>query len=263
LIAIALRKQSEKVDYARTEMAGIETGNYLPDVLPEEFIKLEDPALENLFFREFLESKLQQYDLKSKEALAQGPIFVAIDCSGSMDSPIWIPKEIEELRDYREQRDAMSALPTAECWAKASALALFAIARRQRRDFEAVLFDDGIQAHIKIGRDEQFKPEQLALFFGTATYGGTDFQPPLEKFLESLQEQKNADCVFITDGLCDLDEPFLKRFKAERERLGFEVYSILVNAGLWGAASLKKFSTSVHCVPESAEEKVLDDIFSV
>jgi len=63
--------------------------------------------------------------------------------------------------------------------------------------------------------------------------GGTDFEKPLDAALECLKNSryKKGDIVFITDGECQVGEDWAQRFRKEKDRLGFSLFSILIDVG--------------------------------
>jgi uncharacterized protein with von Willebrand factor type A (vWA) domain len=84
---------------------------------------------------------------------------------------------------------------------------------------------------IKIDR-----ADGLFLTEGFVVTHNTDFQTPLSKALEVLQAQHDkygatrGDIVFITDGICQVSPEFMKHFLAERDRLDFRVWGMVIGA---------------------------------
>ena len=81
--------------------------------------------------------------------------------------------------------------------------------------------------------------------------GGTNFEEPLDRALEILKGSKfrRGDIVFITDGEAGVGDAWLEGFRRERARLGFKVYSVLIDLGggeSWETLSL--FSDKVTSV---------------
>ena len=81
--------------------------------------------------------------------------------------------------------------------------------------------------------------------------GGTDFEGPLNKAQVFLRESKfkRGDIVFITDGECDVGSDWLKTFIEGKKKLGFQVFSVLIDlTGRENPESLKKFSDKVTMI---------------
>lgn len=222
---IALRKQAEKADYERQELQGVEFGNDLMKLTPSERILLangDGGLLEGLFFKKFINRALMQYKITGKDTKARGPIVVPVDCSGSMHG-------------------------APDTWSKALALAMYMIARKQKRDFAFFLFNTQVVKRIFISKNDT-DPVGLTELLTHGAGGGTSFQVPLDEsmqLIEDSKEFKKADIVFITDGDCSTSTKWLKRFNKWREEKGVNVCTLFVNT--WGGDTreIKKFSNDV------------------
>jgi len=222
---IALKKQAEKADYERQELQGVEFGNDLMKLTPSERMLLangDGGPLEALFFKKFMNKALMQYKITGKDTKARGPIVVPVDCSGSMGG----------------QPDT---------WSKALALAMYMIARKQKRDFCFFLFNTKVVKTVVIKKNEN---DALGLteILSHGTGGGTSFEVPLDESMKAIEEVKEfekADIVFITDGDCYTSEKWLTRFNKWREEKGVNVCTLFVNT--WGGSSdeIDKFSNQV------------------
>jgi len=194
---IALQKRTEKFSKAPEEVIDIETGNDLSRLVTSEAAILADPETEDLFYKKFFESKLLLYKMQGKDKEGQGPIISCVDTSGSMCGE-------------------------REIWAKAMTLALLEVAGKEKRDFAVVYFGSRNQfINFEIPKDLQ-GAERFERIMEIATYafhGGTDFETPINearKLIET-QEYKKADIVMITDGDCDVSEPWLEKTLAWRK----------------------------------------------
>jgi uncharacterized protein with von Willebrand factor type A (vWA) domain len=152
---VAAEKQRTKCDRACDEISDVEQGDALHRLLPSELLQAAagDETLETLFAARLLDRQCLQYKLSGKDTQGRGPIVCCIDVSGSM----------------KGER---------ECWAKAVALALLDVARRQKRTWAVVLFDGKVQkvtAFWKGQVDDDKLIDVLRFFSG----GGTNFQKPL------------------------------------------------------------------------------------
>ncbi|TAK07883.1 VWA domain-containing protein, partial [bacterium] len=219
--ALALRKKI--FERSSEEILEVERGDFVSRLLPHELLTLSHPILRKDFQRRFLDQELLQYSLRGIEEKGKGPMVVCLDGSSSMAGE----KEI---------------------WSKAVTLTLLEIARRQRRLFRSICFssddtplqilDMNPRAHYEL---EMEKVMDLAEYFPG---GGTDFQKPLDAALDCLKKSryKKGDIVFITDGECQVTPEWAERFRDEKEKLGFSLYSILIDVGPSSLGTLKEFS---------------------
>ncbi|MEL6178091.1 MAG: VWA domain-containing protein [Myxococcota bacterium] len=201
------------------EVHAIDMGRELARLLPAELSLRRHPLLRREFMRRFAEAKLLHYAVEGLERAGRGPMVVCLDGSGSMQGE-------------------------KELWAKAMALTLLEIARRQKRHFRAIVFSGGrhdlrvfdLLERPSPGQAEPPKVElrELMDFAEHFPGGGTDFEAPLNKALELLETQaqlKGGDIVFVTDGAASISPAWLKQFNAARTRLEFSVYAVLVDTG--------------------------------
>ena len=86
--------------------------------------------------------------------------------------------------------------------------------------------------------------------------GGTDFQKPLGAALDCLRRARRTrgDIVFITDGECRVDPEWLREFKREKDRLGFSLFSVLIDVGASSLGALKDFSDHITSVRQLTSE---------
>jgi len=235
--ALALRKKV--FERASEEVLEVERGDSLHRLLPHELLMLHHPVLRKDFQRRFLDQELIQYSLRGVEEKGKGPMIVCLDGSSSMAGD----KEI---------------------WSKAVTLTLLEIARKQRRLFRSICFSsaetplqildlnprDRYQADTKTIMD-------LAEYFPG---GGTDFQRPLDAALDCLGQSrfKKGDIIFITDGECQVEPEWAVRFRAEKERLGFSLFSILIDVGSSSLGTLKEFSDRITTIRQLTGDEAKD-----
>jgi len=231
--ALALRQKM--FERASAEMYEIGAGAELSRLLPHELLALRHPVLRRDFARRLLDGELLQYSLRAREEKGKGPMIVCLDGSSSMAGD----KEI---------------------WSKAVTLTLLDIARRQRRRFRSICFssaDMPLQV-LELNQWERYAarlPEvmELAEYFPG---GGTDFQKPLSAALECLRKAKytRGDIVFITDGECRVTPEWLAEFKRQKDRLGFSLFSILIDIGPSALGTLREFSDKIATVSQLTSE---------
>lgn len=229
LHALALRKKV--FERSNEELLEVEQGDALHRMLPHELLSLHHPILRKDFYRRFLDRELIQYSLRGVEEKGKGPMIVCLDGSSSMSGD----KEI---------------------WSKAVTLTLLEIARKQRRLFRSICFSSAetpLQVLDMNPRDRYEVETQTVM--DLAEYfpgGGTDFQKPLDAALECLRESrfKKGDIIFITDGECQVDPEWAQRFREEKDKLGFSLFSILIDMGPASLGTLKEFSDRISTIKQ-------------
>ncbi|MCC6629302.1 MAG: hypothetical protein IT340_18095 [Chloroflexi bacterium] len=241
LVRIALQVQATRVVHPPDEVTTVTTGADLARVLPSELALLPDPATEDLFFVRFTEQRLLQYELVGQDPQGQGPIVLAVDGSGSMAGP----KEV---------------------WAKAVALALLAIAGKQRREL-AVLHFGGTPQELRVFRFPrgQATPQDLlacaSLFYG----GGTRFEPWMQAALDLIDEAafERADVVCLSDGLVGIDPAVHAAWQRRRRERGMRCFAVLIGTHE-GAGVLATISDALLSLDRLQDDlPVLSTIFAI
>lgn len=217
------------------EVFAIDRGAAIERLLPSELLSLRQPLLRRDFRRRLLEGELLRYALRGPDRRGRGPMVVCLDGSSSMAGD----KEI---------------------WAKAVTLTLLDIAARQRRPFRSICFagaDTPLQV-LDLNPRQRFTPD-LEQVFALAEYfpgGGTDFQKPLDAARACLRadRRRRGDIVFITDGECHVTPEWLRGFQEEKTRLGFGVFSVLIDVGPSSVAAVSGFSDHVTSVTQLTDD---------
>lgn len=227
--AMALRKKV--FERSSEEMLEVERGDSIHRLLPHEMLTLHHPILRKDFQRRYLDQELLQYSLRGIEEKGKGPVIVCLDGSSSMAGD----KEI---------------------WSKAVTLTLLELARRQRRLFRSICFssqETPLQI-LDMNPGDHYAVEtktvmDLAEYFPG---GGTDFERPLDAALECLRQTryKKGDVVFITDGECQVSADWAEAFRREKEKLGFSLFSILIDVGPSSLGTLKEFSDRITTIKQ-------------
>ena len=235
--ALALRRKI--FERTNEELFEVGLGNEVSRLLPHELVTLHHPVLRKDFTRRFVEGELLLYSLRGIEEKGKGPVVVCLDGSSSM-------------------------MGDKEVWAKALALTLLEIARRQRRLFRSICFssaDTPLQV-LDLNPRERYEVEmdkvmELAEYFPG---GGTDFETPLNAARECIQQSrfKRGDIVFITDGECQVRQDWAEQFRADKEEMGFSLFSILIDVGSSSLNVLKEFSDKITTVSRLTSEGVKD-----
>lgn len=231
---LARQRQRDRLKRPPDELHSITIGGDLQHVLPAELVALRHPRLRLDFLRRLQERRLLQYQMRTRETQGRGPIVCCVDCSGSMRGHPMM-------------------------WAAAVTMGLVDTAVRQRRRTAVIFFNTRILV------EEEFTPGErdAEKFITIATQdaaGGTSYVPPLARAVEliSISAYRQADIVFITDGVCQLDDRFLNVFLAEKKRLRFRVWSVLIGDDPYG--ELRRWSDKVWAVGWLSDD-VAGDIF--
>ncbi len=214
-----------------SEVFDVSVGDDIGKIIPTELVSLRHKLLKHDFKKRFVEGRLNQYYLK--EERGRGPMVICLDGSSSMAGP-------------------------KELWSKGVCLTLLEIAKRERRKFNVVVFSSGgapLKVFESVGKEglsgwgmRESEIMELAEYFPG---GGTNFEEPLNKALELLEESKfkGGDIVFITDGESNVNDAWLKSFEELKDKLKFKVYSVLIDLSeresWWTLSSFSDKVTSI------------------
>lgn len=212
------KKAMSRVPQAsRSEVHGTHRSDDLMRLLPSELVNLDDETLEHLFYARLLEKNLLSYELSGTTFIQQevteqvdqkitGPVVACLDTSGSMNGE-------PELK------------------AKALLLAISSILQTEKRNLHVILFGSS-------GELKEFTVEQkndaagLLAFLQQGFGGGTDFETPLQRACEHIQQYDDylkADVLMISDGDCQLSQDYLSQLQQQKQQLDFSIYSVLCN----------------------------------
>jgi uncharacterized protein with von Willebrand factor type A (vWA) domain len=231
--ALALRRSP--FERASEEVFDVRLGRDLERLLPPELLALHHPLLRRDFTRRLVEGRLLTYALRGADERGRGPMIVCLDGSGSMAGD----KEI---------------------WSKAVALTLLEIARRQRRLFRFICFSSAETPLFTLDLNPRERHEvQVDRALDVAEYfpgGGTDFEIPLSAAADCLRaaRYRRGDVVLITDGECRVTPEWLAKFRTEKTRLGFALYSVLIDIGPSSADTLVSLSDRVTAVSRLTDD---------
>jgi uncharacterized protein with von Willebrand factor type A (vWA) domain len=65
---------------------------------------------------------------------------------------------------------------------------------------------------------------------------------------------RRGDIIFITDGECRVELQWLETFRQAKERLGFSLFSVLIDVGPSSLGALKDFSDRITSVTQLASD---------
>lgn len=240
-VRLAMGEQARKLNHAPDELHSIEQGNNINRVIPAELMYLTDTDLEDVFYKKFVSRQLLQYKLRGYDKVGRGAIICLLDSSGSM---------------YGAK----------ETWAKAVAIAMLNIAKRQGRDFYGILFSYGkdiMEFHFPKG---VAKISDVLDFAEFSYHGGTDFETPLSRAVEILSEQyqseelKRGDILMVTDGEAPISDEWLKEYKKNKEDMAFRTYSCLIGTE---ANSLRRISDEVTNIVDLVGGEDVRDLYRI
>lgn len=220
-------------------------GGDLVHMLPSEMLGLDRSrvAVHRDFLRRLVEGRLMQYDLRAPAS--RGPMVVCVDGSGSMTG-------------------------SKEIWAKAVALTLMEIARREKRGCLAIVFSDGDQLfEVELlgrgarGSRLRVREEEVLKFAEHFPGGGTNFEAPLERALAAVTEgnYRNGDIIFITDGEASVSEALIQRYDEARRARRFKLRGLLVGSKVGPRDPLGRICDELRDVSELTGD-VLTGVFA-
>ena len=208
-------KNSKKeiiIEMSQNEVFGIHKSNDITRLLPSELVLFENEELENLFYAKMYENSLLTYEIagedkkeKDKEEIEykKGPVVACIDTSGSMrGNPI---KK-----------------------ARALLLAISKILQTEKRKMYVILFGSAGQI-LEFKMENEKEIADLLKFLNQEFNGGTDFNTPLKRAVKIIENEKNyekSDILFVTDGLCSLNEENRRIVESKKKKLNFKIFTV-------------------------------------
>jgi uncharacterized protein with von Willebrand factor type A (vWA) domain len=250
---VAFEARRKRIARTPQELHSVSAGDDLMRLLPSELLGLppDHAALHLDFLRRLAERQLLQYDLHG--ASERGPMVVCVDGSGSMQG-------------------------SKELWAKAVALTLMEIARRERRGCLGIIFSSGGElfevellgkAPGRRGR-APIRSEEVFRFAEHFPGGGTSFEEPLARAVDAVARGslRRGDIVFITDGEAQVSEPFLAEVARKKTKHRFAIRGILVDVAqpryggrpmeTRGMETLERFCDDVRTVTDLTADSMKD-----
>ena len=243
---VAREARRKRVARVPQEVHAITTGSNLERLLPSELLGLDANrrGLHLDFLRRYVERGLFEYELHG--AASRGPLVVCVDASGSMNG-------------------------SKELWAKAVALTLMEIARREKRRCLAILFSSGHELfEVELlrggpghGRRADVDDEAVLAFAEHFFGGGTSFEEPLRRATDAVASgrYRRGDVVFITDGEADVSAALVEEIEQKKKKHKFSIRGIVVDVAASKSHTLDRFCDDVKRVTDLASES-LSDLFS-
>jgi uncharacterized protein with von Willebrand factor type A (vWA) domain len=236
LTRIALQVQRSRVRHPPDEIVGITMGNDLARMLPIELALLADPLLEDLWHRKYVDKRLMQLEMVGSERQGRGPVIIALDSSASMSEPL-------------------GSHVCKEAWSKAVALAVLAIARKQRRDVAILHFSGAGQIKAYVFPEGQAAPADLIATTEWFFEGGTVYDGWMAEALRLVDSSRfdRADVLCVSDGEVHIDAKLEEDWKRRRLRRGMRCYSVLLGDDT-GAAVLARISDALATVTDLTDD---------
>jgi uncharacterized protein with von Willebrand factor type A (vWA) domain len=239
---VAFEARRKRIMRSPQTLHAVRIGSDLERLLPSEVLGLpkQRHTLHLDFLRRWAEGQLLEYELIA--ASSRGPMVVCVDGSSSMSG-------------------------SKEIWAKAVALTLMEIARREKRRCLAIVFSSGgaptefefLGDRAKGGRARIIDDEVLR-FAEHFPGGGTSFEEPLQRAVDAVAEgsYRRGDIVFITDGEASVSKELVDRLAHEKKKHRFSIRGILVDATHSRSDTLESFSDDVKKVSDLTGDSMAD-----
>jgi uncharacterized protein with von Willebrand factor type A (vWA) domain len=218
------------LDGGSEEVVGVTLSGDVARALPAELALLGDPSTEDLFYARYAEHRLMSLELAGSgldgraDGGRRGPIIACVDASASMDG-------------------------APELVAKGLVLAVARRALRQRRDVHVLLFGGRGQRLERRLRPGPSAVRGLLDLLASTFDGGTDFDGPLLRALDLLDERPmaRADLLVLTDGQAAAAPAVVRRVAEARARHGARVVSVVIGGRAFDGVA--PFSDEVVAVP--------------
>jgi len=274
----AKAEQAKRTEHGRDVFVDVELGDDIGRALGTELAKMSSAAPRGLrldTLRRFGEKRILLKRFEGTEKSGKGAIVAVVDTSGSMGCGIGGNPPADVHLD-----------PSREAWAKAITFVLLDSARRQKRDFYAILFSSaGQQRHYSFPHDgepmvlsKDGKPiavstpvpgnQELAVTLDLITFmfnGGTNFEEPLRQACQVIERKfddsgkPKADIAFITDDDGTVSPAFMTEYNRIREKVGIRTFGFAV--GCHAGMTLTSVSDNVRSLTDLATTDEVRDVF--
>lgn len=214
----------------------ITTGNNLSRALTSELSMLSSSKTLPVFVRKYQNKQLKQYRRREPISKGKGNIIVCLDESSST---------------YGDN----------QAWGMVVAMVLLHICHENKQNFALIHFSDEIKTDVFKAEDKCIRDRMLnesETFLG----GSTDFEKPLDKAMELIKSNdfKDADIVFITDGICNISDKCIEYVKETQKKYKFGIVGVLLDEGSNMSFSLEKFAKKIYRTSELCKDDIVLDI---
>ncbi len=221
---VAQSKQRQKVSHGLDDVVGVEPGGDIGRLLPSELVKLMVPELELDTLRRIVERQAICREHHAFEPVGKGPILISVDESGSM-----------------EGAKAHTA--------KALALALAWIARRQRRWCGLIAFSGESGERFLALPPSRWNESALCDWLVAFIGKGSDLDVPIQEMPRMYKEigapPGITDVVMVTDAKCRIPGELRERFLEWKRSVRARVISLIIGSV---PGDLEHVSDEVHRV---------------
>jgi uncharacterized protein with von Willebrand factor type A (vWA) domain len=206
---VAQSKQRRKASHGLDDVVGVEPGGDIGRLLPSELVKLAVPELELDTLRRIAERQSLCREHHSVEPVGKGPIVVVCDESGSMEG-------------------------TKVHTAKALALALAWVARRQRRWCGLVAYSGGSGERLLALPPARWNESALCGWLSSFIGHGSDLDVPLVELPRMYKElgapPGDTDVILVTDAKARVPADVCDRFNAWRQSVRARVLTLVIGS---------------------------------
>jgi len=233
---LAAAIQRKKTIHGVDEIDEVGVGNNLNRILPIEILNWKLNPQD--FRKRYQERRLNQISMKGVEPKGKGPIIALVDTSGSM---------------YGDKIQ----------WAKALAVTLFEIGKKQKRNVILHDFALGDETYDISYTGSSVDSKELFNWVEHFYGGGTNWDYPLNKALTELKSQnfKDGQILLITDGKADVSSTTLAEIEKQKKDNNVSVKAVVIGDNI---ASLNKFCDEViNITAVTNDSKTLDRVFNV
>lgn len=224
--------------YGRGEKYDIEYGNSISKALTSEIALLSCRDLVPLFMKKYLNKTLKQYRKREPEYKGKGDIIVCLD-------------------------ESTSTFGENNAYGMAVAMVLYQICRVRNTNFALIHFSSDIKVDY-FPKNEEVSAGKIFDCAETFLGGGTDFEKPLKKVIDLTANGNldKPDIVFITDGICNISENFIRLFDEFKTDTGAKLTGILLDNGKYLDFSLQRVADRIYRTSELLKDEIVDDIIS-
>jgi uncharacterized protein with von Willebrand factor type A (vWA) domain len=224
--------------HGNDEIVDTGLGDDIPRLVPSEFFKFSKQK--TLFYKDLLEKKLLNYNLKGVENLGRGPIIVCQDKSASMHG-------------HQDE------------WATAVSLAIGELASKQNRAFGVIHFEASVGGKWFSSKNQKLTVADKIQMASVGVGGGTDFYKVLMAAFElraKEPELKPCDIVLITDGEYNFTKEQLDEVLKLKKETNVRIHGIAVKppVGDFYFKGLESFCDEISLVGNDGEIDVLKNI---
>ena len=126
-----------------------------------------------------------------------------------------------------------------------------------------VRFSSAQSVETHLYKAGEYTTDDVLEFAESFLDGGTNFTTPLKKAVKLIEHEEfqNADIVFITDGVCSINDKFADDFRDKGTQLKFKVVGIVIDRNAPDMTfSLEPFCEKVYRLSELTGDDIAADI---